>query len=176
MMKRTLIFFGFSLTFFVGAVAAYVVWYGIVGAASIRVIELKSHIEAKDEETVQLSTARRTLALLEAQGLVLADYFVSEEDVVTFLERIEGTGQSVGTRIDVISVSQDTADKTRIMVSVQVDGTFDAVVRTLGALEYSAHDIQTTSLSVRKIDNGELGTTWNAAVTFSVGAQLDHES
>ena len=64
-------------------------------------------------------------------------------------------------------------------LSVSITGTFDAVSKTVGAIEYQPYNTSLTSLSLSTTANpGDTGTTtattsqpvWNAAVVFSVGA------
>src|SRR3989344_896925 len=139
----------FALVLTAAALSAYFYWYAALSKASATVADLASRIAEKSEDASRIAAAKSILAALSSEEAAIRGYFVSTEDVVPFLEELEATGKAFGADVSVASVSADSAaDRSHILVAVKVGGTFDAVLRAVGAIEYGPHDIIITNLSL----------------------------
>jgi hypothetical protein len=154
-------------------VGAYVFWYLMVSQASSRVASLQNTLASKGDESAQILSARRTLALLQAEDIVFDRYFIDEVDIIPFLEGIEGAGDEFQAVTEVVSVAKEGGPEgTRLVVSVSIKGSFDSVMRTLGVLEHGPYDITTTGLTLAHLPQEETSPArWNLAVSFSVGTK-----
>jgi hypothetical protein len=95
-------------------------------------------------------------------------YFISETGVVAFIDNLEALGRVSGAAaIKVLSVSTgDVSAQPTFTFSLSIKGTFDAVMRTIGAIEYAPYAISISSLSIGQ----DAKNDWHANLTFLVGA------
>lgn len=152
---------------------AYTFWYGAVGSVSAHAAALANEIAMKSENTTRIAAAKTTLASLAVDEQAVHGYFVSAGDIVPFLEHLESTGRALGAKIEVVSVGAEPATpREHLRLSLKLSGSFDAVLRSLGAIEYAPYDVTLTTLTLDTIPPAGGGrAVWNAAAVFSVGTR-----
>lgn len=165
MMSRSLIQLIVALAVLAGAIALYSFWYVQVAKETKHSIELLSQIDATVQSAVTAAETSDTLAALAADEAAIQGYRVKLADIVSFLERIEGTGRTLGTSVEVISVSDKPGADGRIALTVRILGSFDTVLRTLGAIEYGPYDSRITNLT---FDTPATGGAWTAVAALSL--------
>lgn len=173
---RHLTFFQLMCAFalLAGILAAYGFWYTVVGKASAESAELAGQIRELSQESARVASAKEALVSLAADESAVNQYFVRQEDVVPFLEGVENTGKALGATVEVVSVAAETANgRNRIKLSLKISGSFDSVLRTLGALEYGPYDSSITNLAFDTVPTDSEGAPvrWTAAASFVIGAQ-----
>lgn len=167
-MKNPLMHLVFALIALVIASGAYGVWFVMVDTENAKARSLASDIQTKSQDAARIAEAKAALAALTAKEDSISMHFISANDVVPFLGSLEQTGTALGSKVHVVSVGADNPKpgaQGHLTLSVQITGTFDAVLRTLGSLEYSPYYITLTNLTLDTA--GE--NAWSAATTFSVG-------
>lgn len=165
MNARSLTHLFVALGFLAVVIALYSFWYFEVVRETKRSAELASQIYTTIESTVRAEETSDTLAELMTDEAAINSYVVKLADVVPFLERIEGTGRSIGSSVEVVSVADKPGADGRVTLSVRIIGSFDVVLRTLGAIEYGPYDSRVTNLT---FDNPAGGKAWTAVVSLSV--------
>jgi Tfp pilus assembly protein PilO len=136
-------------------------------------VRLATEIEAREAELLRVAAAKAALPLLVQAESDLAEHTIQTNDIVPFLEGLEKLGAAQGADVEVLSVTggQGTPPQ-RLSLSLKVTGSYDAVVRTIGRIEYGPYDTQLTTLT---LDSGvtEEGAkkAWTAAAIFSIGAR-----
>ncbi len=153
----------------VASLGGYALWYASVSSLSARAASLATEIAAKQSDVARIAQAKVALASLSKQEQTLRAYFVSTSDVVSFLEELQSTGKAFGTTVEVVSVSSTGEGKAaHLSIALKIDGSFDGVVRTLGALEYSPRDIV--------VNDAALGISgkahWTATALITVGTRV----
>lgn len=155
-------------------VAAIVFAVGIgvtLDAARIRVADLGKEIANKQLETERQSVERATLPVLESSEAALARYSVYTEDIVPFLSQLEKQGKAQGAVVEVLSVSDGGVNRQRILLSLHITGSFDAVARTLGMIEYGPYDATFTSVTLDTTSEKDAKVAqWSAGAVLSVSA------
>lgn len=163
-----------SLTKFLGSlivlalvVVGYGAWYAFVGAKSARAVEVQNQIDVKTQTALRISSARAALAEIADSEATVNSYFVPESGVVDFIDSLEKKGGVLGSSVNVLSVSAGTnkAHPT-LVVTLTVKGTFDAVMRTVGAVEFSPYDLTVSALALSQNEKG----VWNANMTLTLGS------
>jgi len=170
-MKRLLLSFGVSLLILVGMSVTYAGLYYLLSQSTDRATLLTQEVGSKTAELVRATNVHEALSSLTRDEDALNQYLIGKEDIVTFLEGIQSVGKPFGASVDVLSVSNDVASgHQRINLSLTVTGTFDAVMRTLGLIEYGPYDsvINNVTLNSAGVD-AKKNSLWTAAVTASVG-------
>jgi hypothetical protein len=98
----------------------------------------------------------------------IKEYFVDTSDVVPFLESLQTIGQRLGTKVVVESVSaQPAKPHTVLQLALKITGPFSSVEKTLGAIEYQAHDTTVTNITFDTPPGA--AAQWTAAVTLRIG-------
>lgn len=143
----------------------YALWYYEVQHEAKKSGELQAQIQTTIDGAVTAAETSDTLASLAADEAAIESYRIKLADIVTFLERIEGTGRSLNSSVEVVSVADKPGNDGRMALSVRVIGSFDAVLRTLGAIEYGPYDSKITNLT---FDTPPNGGAWTAVVALSV--------
>lgn len=169
MNRKPLIHLIIMTAIFLGAVGGYVWWRLSVEKASAEAAELEAQIERTMEETRQVGQVKGALALLAEDERAIQSYFVNTEDIVPFLESLESAGKGLGATVAVVSVADKPSGDGRIALSLRITGSFEAVMRTLGVIEYGPHDLRVSNLAL-DTDPAAAGS-WTAAVTLSVGTR-----
>lgn len=167
-MKPSIIQLGISILIAAAALGGYVFWYGYVRGLDASSAALAGEIAAKDRERAHAVSARSAEAELAAQEALVASHIVASADIVSFLERLENTGKQFGATVHVASVSdQAKASEGTIALSLSVAGSFDAVMRTIGAIEEGPYAVTVQDLSLDTPD----GSQWSATGVFVVGTE-----
>lgn len=163
-MKSPLVHIIFAFSLCVAMLIGYGVWYAVIKDKSAAVASLESQIVTKTDAMSRVASARAALAEIAGDEARMQGYFVPETGVVAFINNLEALGQTQGsTTISVLSVSTSGATLT---FTLTIKGTFDAVMRTVGAIEYAPYDLSISTLSL--IQDGK--NIWHADLNLLVGS------
>jgi hypothetical protein len=167
-MRSSLASLAGALVIFLIVVVGYGAWYTRVAEKSARVAELQQNIATKNETISRIATARATLQENTSPAHNLAQYVVAEEEVVSFISVLEEIARERGSALQVVAVSASDDAKTAPTLSftLGIDGTFPALMQTLGAIEYAPYAISFSGLTLAK---GEK-SGWHAEVRMLVGS------
>jgi hypothetical protein len=170
-MKYSFTQLGFALILLVIAILGYTSWLFTVQAASTKASLLASQIDGQSENATRDTEAANTLASLAKESAQIQNTFIGTQDIVPFLEALQTKGASLGTTVSVGSVSAMPTPRPHLQLSLTIKGTFDAVMRTVGTIEYAPYDIEVTSFALN--DDATTNTTatssWTANANISVG-------
>ncbi len=172
-MKKSFVHIAIASSLLLGSVVAYVLWYAEVEKTRTAITTTALEVEAKTAEAKRIAQAKGALAALSENEARITEYFVSNDDIGTFLETIGRTGNHLGSKVTIVSVTEDAlaTPRTRVVLAVTVTGSFDAVMKTVGALEYGPYDVELRNLSVDAARQETGPTVWTAVATYSYGAQ-----
>ncbi len=159
----------FALIVCAFALVGYGAAYAAIASKSADVSLLQEQINAQTDTVNRLTMARATLAELSTDETEVQNYFVPQSGIVSFIDGIEAQGRALGTSIQVQSVSTSgTSVRPALDLSLTIDGPFDGVMRTVGAIEYAPYAISISHLSVDTAGKG-----WEAQMTLVVGSRID---
>lgn len=148
-------------------ITSYGVWYAIVEAKSIAVAHMENQISTKTETANRIASARASLAEISGDEDSLRNYFVPETGVVAFINNLEAQGKTLGATVRVLSVSTSGAStQSSLAFTLTIRGTFDAVMRTVGAIEYAPYNLSISKLSLGQDDKN----SWHATLDLLVGS------
>ncbi len=150
----------------------YGVWYRAVSKQSERAVELALQIDEKTAARSRTTALRAALGQLASDEALVRKYFVSSDTVVAFLEELQKNGTNSGALVEVLSVSTENDDKqATLRVVLGVEGSFSAVMNTVGRIEYAPYDLSVRALSVQSGKGEEVeNRKWNASMTISIGS------
>jgi hypothetical protein len=110
--------------------------------------------------------ARDALASLGSDEAAINAHFVSIDDIAIYLAYLEVTGRSNKATVDIASVADKPSADGRVPVTLRIAGTFDSVMRTIGAMEYGPYDTRIVNVNVNAVPEGNI---WTASLNISVG-------
>jgi flagellar basal body-associated protein FliL len=172
-MKRTsLIQLVIAIVMFAAALGVYGFWYSLVGKASVEAAALSEEIRTKSQDSARVAAAKVALESLAEDEAAMHAYLVREQDIVPFLGTLEDTGTSLGSNVVVASVAADSkGERSQLKLSLKITGSFDAVLRTLGAIEYGPYDSAIQSVTFDTVPVEGAAPAWTATATFTLGTQ-----
>lgn len=151
------------------SVGGYWYWYTVIADKSLEAMILQSQINAKSGAISRITTAKTVFSQIASDEAAVKNYFVPETGIVSFIDVLEGRGRLLGTEVKVLSVSAggDSAHPT-LELALSVKGSFDAVMRTVGSIEYAPYAISISSLLVGK----DVKDTWLANLKMRVASTV----
>ncbi len=145
----------------------YGFWYAAIANKSSAVVDLQNQIASKKEIMNRAASARAALAKIAGAKDAMQSFFIPETGVVAFIDGLEAQGKSLGTVVSVLSVSTgSTGTQPTFILSLTIRGSFNAVMRTVGVIEYAPYDLSVSEFSLTQDDK----KNWRAALNFSVGS------
>lgn len=175
MKHLTFVHLSIALILFASIVAAYGFWYSSVGKVSAEAASLAEEIKTKSQDSARVAAAKVALTSLSEDEESVRKYLVQTNDVVPFLEGLEQTGKQLGAVVEVASVSAESAtNRPHLTLSLKITGSFDSVLRTLGAIEYGPYDSMLTNLTfdTPRTDDSAATVVWTATAAFTIGTQV----
>jgi hypothetical protein len=169
-MTRNITQFFVAIAILVAALLAYGFAYHVLGTVSATVTALANEVAAKKENASAAALAEEELERVTFEEDQIRAYFVVTDDIVSFLEGLQAKGKSLSTNVTVVSVSANPVPRPHLDLVLRIEGTFDAVARSIGAIEYSPYDLVVTNLTLDSVQNPD-GTqgTWTANMKMQVG-------
>lgn len=166
-MKSTLTHFLIVLVLMLSAIAAYGTFYAALSAKSSMVADLQSSIDQGTQTANHIASARAAISEIAGDEAVVRGYFISDMAAGPFFDDLQARGRAQGATVSVLSASTDTVNKYPVLtLSLTVKGAFDAVMRTIGVIEYAPYDLSVSALSVQQDDP----KSWHADLKVVVGA------
>ncbi|MDB4991771.1 MAG: hypothetical protein JWL75_16 [Parcubacteria group bacterium] len=153
------------------AFSVYGTWYTRVGNESAKAESLAAQIQAKNVSTQKTQQSKSELEHALADEAAIKGYFINTQDIVPFLGDLQAEGSKYGAKVEVVSVSAEPAKPHAVLVlALRITGTFDAVERMLGAVEYESYDtvLSSVTLDTPGAEN-HAAPVWTAAATIRVG-------
>jgi hypothetical protein len=148
--------------------AAYGMGYALISAKSAAVADVQSKIDAKTETMNRIAATRATLASITNDEASVQSYFVPEADVVTFIDSLQAHGRVLKAVVDVTSVAKSgTSVQPALALALTIQGTFDAMMRTVGSIEYAPYALSISSLDVTQ----DAKDSWHADLKLLVGSR-----
>lgn len=166
-MKSPFIKLGITLVICAATLTGYGVWHAAISIKSVAIADLESQITAAIETASHVASVRTTLSKIVGDETIIQSYFVPESSVVSFINSLEARGRSQKATVSVLSVSAggELAQPTLIF-TLTIKGTFDAVMRSLGTIEYVPFILSISDLSLGQDSKNE----WHANVRLYVGS------
>lgn len=148
-------------------VSGYIAWFYFISQKSSDVASLQSQIVTETGNVNRIAAARAALSEIAGDEANVQSYFISESEVVTFINSLEALGLAQKATVNVLSVSTGgTSVQPTLLLALTVQGTFDAVMRTIGAIEYAPYDVAISKFGVQQ----DAKDSWNATLSLVVGS------
>jgi hypothetical protein len=147
--------------------AGYWGWYMAISEKSNEVANLEQKIQEKADTLKNITLARTALVEISKDEEKVQSYFIPDTDPYEFINTFPTFGDAQRAKITVLSVAMAGSSTQPILtLSAMVTGTFDAVMRTIGVIEYAPYAISISNLSVQQ----NVGNAWQANLSLVVGA------
>jgi hypothetical protein len=157
-----------SIALLAAALTGYWLLYSAVVDKSVAVVERTQEVEAKVASVKRARSIEAVLADVARQEALVKSYVVPETGVVAFIDDLESRGRSLGTVVEIDTVARAPKGRPALTLSLGVTGTFDAVMRTVGAIEHAPYDLTVTNFSI--FQGLEEQDPWVATLNLFVGS------
>lgn len=156
------------------AIFAFTFVYKMTGKNISEAAEIEMQAREDERRYAELQFLELALNTFSPEISRLNSHFVRGNDVVPFLNLVEGLGPLVGAESEVtlVDISKDGAS---LNVGVSALGSFEALYKFLKLLENSPYELEFTSMEFRQSGGGELGaeevpqaTTWTIDLKIKV--------
>jgi hypothetical protein len=91
---------------------------------------------------------------------------VPETGVAAFIDDLEARGRAVGATVEIASVEAAPKGKPEMFVTLAIEGSFDAVMRAFGSIEYAPYALAVTGMNLAQSTE----SPWRADLTLSIGS------
>ena len=143
-------------------------WYSIVADKSAFVVGLENQIVEKKEAASRVASAQSALKEIANDEKIIHNYFISDTNIVDFTNELKARGDAQGAKVNVLSVSTNASSTPpTFAISLEIKGTFEAVMRTIGVIEYAPYYLSISELSVEQ----DAGNSWRANLKILVGSK-----
>ena len=139
------------------ALGVYGVFYHALSSEVAATSEKESRIALLKDKEEEIVTQKKLIDESKEMRSALEKYFVSEEDLVSFLEPFELLGPTTGTdmtlsSVDVVTPQGDTTTgMPALAISISAEGTFSSVYHLLALLEDLPYEVQIGQVSLSRI-------------------------
>lgn len=159
-----------SFMLLIAGISVVVLGFLFISSGTKNVKTLAATVSEKRQEALRVALAQAALPRLTESEAILNAHLVRSEDIVSFLGSVEAQGKGQGAVVEVVSVSpEQTTERPRIALSIKITGTFEAVERTLGIIEYGTYDALVSNVTLERAkDEKAKNPTWTAFVVLSV--------
>lgn len=151
------------------ALGAYVFTFREVSKLQEESFLLAQEIDSVQTKERRISRAEDVLNTVLAQEERIENRFVDADTLVEFLGSLEQVEDRSGAAVEVLSVSTDDAGA-HFTIKVTVEGSFSAVMKTVGAINNLPVFLTLTSGTVDTIVRTENDpATWTASLSYEIG-------
>lgn len=169
-MKSEIIQLSIAVLALLIALAAYMFTFREVSQLQEESFLLAQEIESAQTKERRIARAEEVLGTVIEQESRIQSRFVTADTIVEFLGSLEGIENRTGAGIEVLSVSTEDAGG-NFKINVTVDGSFGAVMKTVGAINELPVFLTLTSGAVDTVLRGEEDSeNWTASLSYEVGA------
>lgn len=166
-MRSSIMYAVIAFALCIGVLIAYGMWYTVIEAKSTAVVNLQNQIDTKRETASRTASARAALSEIAGDEAAVRSYFVPETGVVAFINDLEARGNFQKAVVSVLSVAKEgTSARPTFMFTISIKGAFDAVMRTIGTIEYAPYALSLSTLSLIQVDKN----LWHADIKLLVGS------
>lgn len=174
MIKNSKILLGAVLTVFILLLIFWAFLFRSIGGLSEEIGLIKGRIMTLDLELKNLKVLENFLSDTAPQREEISGGFVSENELIDFIEDLEGAGGNVGTEVKVESATFS-GDKEASVPSfrLQASGSFDSLFKLMLVLENLPYEIDFEDLSFTKSSADGKTSSWNGVFIIKL---LSYES
>ncbi len=160
-MNKNLVPLAVAIVIFLALAGGYAFLYQETLRVNSEAATLVSEIAAKESAQARSASVRARLTEVSESETLIAAHLLAKADIVSFLEKLETSGDPFGANVYVASVS-DPVDG-RITISLSIEGSFPAIMKTLGSIENGTYVTKASNLTF-----SASGDVWSAVGTFVV--------
>ncbi len=165
---RTKIIAAIALTFFMGTLFTYVIFFKKVEEHKGSLAEERLNAAKSEAQRKALSTLEATVASSEEGREKLTHFILNDEDIIEFLSLIERTAREQGVTMTTDSLTVNPHDNIfeELQVTLRVEGSFDGVVRMLRILEALPQQSSIPQITLTRVEKE--GVNWQASFDLRV--------
>ena len=167
--------FAFVLTLVVLGLLVYGWFLFVLRVTTTHTAVLEKQVQILQTQEKEVGTLKKELSTMEERQQQLSSYFIDVDNIVPFLETVEGYGRqtNVTTKFDTFDIH---TGPSRLDVSLVADGNFADIYRFFSLLENTPYATKINTMSLQLAvplgfqpqGSGPHSSGWEAHATLSV--------
>ena len=172
--KNTNIILIISFIVFLCTLATFVYFLNVIKNKNRHTSAVLSAVDQKVSEIENRGAVFKKMEELNEINKKIGDYFVNPSRVDVFVEYLENLGTDNKVNLVVKSVEIPKKEKNKIIVSIDMGGSFQNIMKIIALLESAPYNIEINSAFLNKNNinetskDGEVKTEWQSNISFSV--------
>jgi len=158
--KKTKVSLSIGLVLAFVSVALYVGGYAMLQREHSKVKDLVLQSKQEALETKQLQSTRHLINDTQEQRERLNKYFITADEIVSFIEQIESLGEFTGVSFELNSVDVIDADADALLLKFTTRGSWEKTYRLLALIESLPYNIDVERVRVLKESSVGRGSEW----------------
>ncbi|MBX4215704.1 hypothetical protein KW797_02030 [Candidatus Parcubacteria bacterium] len=130
------------------SVAAYSLFFYYIRGNNERAATIGQEIALADEREGAAHSVKDLLTQTEANRAEFDAYFVSQNSIVGFIERLEALGAKAGVTMELSAVDTEQGRKNVLKANIRMAGTFENLYYLLSLLEALPYELDVVRFSV----------------------------
>lgn len=168
----------------IALLGAFVYLINVIKNKNKHISVVAATLQEKIDEKDNMKVLEKKMVDLGDTRTKINGYFVDTSNIDTFVEYLEGLGDTYGATLVVQSVDTPKNEKNKLVFSIEIDGNFSNVTKIVSILENSPYNINFNSLYINKITETVQGesidpkskapiapitkSSWQATANFNV--------
>lgn len=185
--KKSLIMLIVSIFTFLIMIGVFILFMRIIQNKNIHTSTVLSTLESKMIEKENFNVLENKVKEIQVTHEEINSYFLDKNKADLFVGYLENLGLNFNTQVVVKSIEVSTVDKNTIMLKIEINGSFDNIMKTISLLENSPYNIfinsvylnkeiisasvNTSNTSVNTPKTINTSSNWSAEVGFGILSQ-----
>ena len=164
--------------FFIAIIVSNFIFFGAIGFLWMAI---RGTIKESVENIVELEKARfreqnvkilrEAITATELQRKTLESYFITKDEAVNVLEKVEEVGHASGASLDLSVINWREESQTDVMaleISAHLKGSFQSIYQALSLIERLPYKIDMVKIAVLENNSGKDARFWESQITFAI--------
>ena len=172
----TKLIFWMSLIGVVLAAGIYALTFHEINALGNETSVLRSQTNDLMAKESQAGELKKNLAVNQAKEPKLLSYFINANDIIPFLDTIEGYGRTTNVSVKFNSVDVKQSPD-QLTATLKGDGSFANIYRFITLVESAPYELSITNASIQAVSVGQVdpkkapaAPTWEANISISISS------
>jgi len=153
------------------ALAGYIMAFLYIRGANQDIAELRNTIDRQLRVEAQLKSIKDILEDTKEERELLSGYFVDQDAVVSFIEKVESLAEATDVIINIISVDlieSESKSHQQLALKFSSIGSWDGTTHFIALLEVLPNHIVVTHTNLSSKLEGEGSSIWNGSFAIDV--------
>ena len=174
--KKSIIMLIVSIFTFLVMIGVFILFMRIIKNKNIHTSAVLSTLESKMIEKENFNVLESKVKEIKVTNEKINSYFLNKDQADLFVIYLENLGLSFHTQVAVKSIEVSTVNKDTMMLKIEINGSFDNILKTVSLLENAPYNIFINSAYLNKeIISASVNTAVNAPKIINTSSNWSAE-